>query len=427
MGIKTRLTILSFLQFFIWGSWLISIFGYLTSTLHFSPIQAGSVFTTFGIASLFMPALLGIVADKWINAEKIFGLTHLLGAVCLIFASFVKDPTVMFWVMLLNSMFYMPTIALSNSISYRLLVEQGIDVRKAFPPIRVWGTIGFIVALWIVDLTKLSATPFQFFLAAAGALALGLFSFTLPPCPPDKESAGKSVISSMGLDAFVLFKDSRMAVFFIFSLLIGAVLQVSNMYADSFIGSFGDNPANQGAFVVEHSKIIISFSQISETIFILTIPFFLRKYGIKMVMIFSMLAWVFRFGLFGLVEDPNSMPQVSLLFLSMIVYGMAFDFFNISGSLFVERETHPKIRASAQGLFMMMTNGFGTILGSTVSSYVIEQNTIGKTIIGKPIYDWTTIWFIFAAYALVLILFFALLFKYKHFPEEEMDALSTRH
>jgi NHS family xanthosine MFS transporter len=225
----------------------------------------------------------------------------------------------------------------------------------------------------------------------------------------------------MGLDAFVLFKNSRMAVFFIFSLLIGAVLQVSNMYAESFIGSFGDNPLNKGAFVVEHSKIIISFSQISETIFILTIPYFLKRFGIKMVMILSMLAWVLRFGLFGLVDDPHSMTQVSLLFMSMIVYGMAFDFFNISGSLFVERETHPKIRASAQGLFMMMTNGLGTILGSTVSSWIITKNTIGNTI------DWTTTWFIFAAYALVLVVFFALLFNYKHFPEEEMDGLSSRH
>jgi len=421
MGIKTRLTILSFLQFFIWGSWLISIFGYLTSTLHFTPIQAGSIFTTLGIASLFMPAILGIIADKWVNAERIFGMSHLIGAICLIAASFVKDPVMMFWVMLLNSMFYMPTIALSNSISYRLLVEEGVDVRKAFPPIRVWGTIGFIVALWIVDLTKLSATPFQFYLAATGAIALGVFSFTLPPCPPDKETSTKSLISSMGLDAFVLFKNSRMAVFFIFSLLIGAVLQVSNMYAESFIGSFGDNPLNKGAFVVEHSKIIISFSQISETIFILTIPYFLKRFGIKMVMILSMLAWVLRFGLFGLVEDPHSMTQVSLLFMSMIVYGMAFDFFNISGSLFVERETHPKIRASAQGLFMMMTNGLGTILGSTVSSWIITKNTIGNTI------DWTTTWFIFAAYALVLVVFFALLFNYKHFPEEEMDGLSSRH
>ena len=420
MNIRQRLTVLSFLQFFIWGSWLISIFGYLRG-IGFSPIDAGSIFTTFGIASLFMPAILGILADRYINAEKLFGIVHILGAGCLIAASFIKDPGIMFLVMLLNSMCYMPTIALSNSISYRLLVQNGMNVQKAFPPIRVWGTIGFIAALWTVDLLGLGSSPMQFYLAASAAVLLGLFSFTLPACLPERVNQSQSLASTLGLDAFVLFKKQRMAVFFIFSMLVGAVLQVSNMYADSFIGSLGENPVNADSCVLKHKGIIISISQISETLFILTIPFFLRQFGIKKVMMLSMLAWALRFGLFGMVEDPNKIGDVSLLLMSMVVYGMAFDFFNISGSLFVENETNPKIRASAQGLFMMMTNGFGTIIGSTLSSYVVDYNTIAN------IADWPTIWFIFAAYSVVLIVFFAILFKYNHIPEHERDALSIRH
>jgi NHS family xanthosine MFS transporter len=420
MNIRQRLTVLSFLQFFIWGSWLISSFGYLRG-IGFSPIDAASIFTTFGIASLFMPAILGIMADRYINAEKLFGIVHILGAGCLVAASFIKDPGIMFMVMLLNSMCYMPTIALSNSISYRLLVQNGMNVQIAFPPIRVWGTIGFIAALWTVDLLGLGSSPMQFYLAASAAILLGCFSFTLPACLPERVSQSQSLASTLGLDAFVLFKKQRMAVFFIFSMLVGAVLQVSNMYASSFIDSLGENPVNAGSFVVKHKGIIISISQISETLFILAIPFFLKQFGIKKVMLLSMLAWALRFGLFGMVEDPHKIGDVSLLLMSMLVYGMAFDFFNISGSLFVENETNPKIRASAQGLFMMMTNGFGTIIGSTLSSYVVDYNTIDN------IADWPTIWFIFAAYSVVLIVFFAILFKYNHIPEHERDALSVRH
>jgi NHS family xanthosine MFS transporter len=411
MNIKTRLTILSFLQFFIWGSWLISVFHYLTS-IGFKPFEAASVFTTFGIASLFMPALLGIIADRWINAEKLFSIAHFLGAICLISVAFIKSdsPSLLFGIMLINSMCYMPTIALSNTISYRILLENNLDVQKVFPPIRVWGTIGFICALWIVDLAGFSTSNFQFFMAAGAAICLSIFSLKLPACPPENKDTNKSFFNSLGLDAFVLFKRQKMAVFFIFSMLIGAVLQVSNMHADSFISSFGDNILHgtdySSSFVVNHSKIIISFSQISETLFILTIPFFLRKFGIKIVMIFSILAWVLRFGFFGLFQNPNSTVDVSFLFFSMIVYGMAFDFFNISGSLFVEKEVTGKIRASAQGLFMMMTNGLGTIIGSIGSAFVLKSNiisTIKDKNIDHILYDWSNIWVVFTLYSLIIL------------------------
>jgi NHS family xanthosine MFS transporter len=411
MNIKQRLTILSFLQFFIWGSWLISTGGYLFS-LKFTGIEIGSVFSTLGIASLIMPAILGIVADKWVNAEKLLGICHLVGAVCLIMVSFIKDPVIMFWVMLLNSMAYMPTISLNNAVSYKLLSQSGFDIQKTFPPIRVFGTIGFIVAMWFVDLTGFSKTNFQYYLAAASAIAMGIYSLNLPACPPVKTESKNTFMSKMGLDALVLLKQERMVVFFIFSMLLGAALQITNTFGGSFLSDFGNNDLFKDSFVVKHDLVMLSLSQISETLFILTIPYFLKKFGIKIVMVISIFAWILRFGFFG-IGDPDPNGGLVFLILSMIVYGMAFDFFNISGSLFVERETPSAIRSSAQGLFMMVTNGLGAIIGGIGSGWVVDYWT------ENGIKDWTSIWFSFAGYAVVLLIFFPLLFKYRHYPEDE--------
>ena len=411
MNIKQRLTILSFLQFFIWGSWLISTGGYLFS-IGFNGMQIGGVFSTLGIASLIMPAILGIVADKWVNAEKLLGICHLVGAVCLIMVSFIKDPVIMFWVMLLNSMAYMPTISLNNAVSYKLLSQSGFDIQKTFPPIRVFGTIGFIVAMWFVDLTGFSKTNFQYYLAAASAIAMGIYSLNLPACPPVKTESKNTFMSKMGLDALVLLKQERMVVFFIFSMLLGAALQITNTFGGSFLSDFGNNDLFKDSFVVKHDLVMLSLSQISETLFILTIPYFLKKFGIKIVMVISIFAWILRFGFFG-IGDPDPNGGLVFLILSMIVYGMAFDFFNISGSLFVERETPSAIRSSAQGLFMMVTNGLGAIIGGIGSGWVVDYWT------ENGIKDWTSIWFSFAGYAVVLLIFFPLLFKYRHYPEDE--------
>ena len=373
MSIKQKLTLLSFLQFFIWGSWLISTGGYLFS-LGFKGLEIGSVYSTLGIASLFMPALLGIVADKWMNAERVLGLSHLAGAVFLIIASFVKSPSLMFWVMLFNSMAYMPTISMNNTVSYKILQQSGYDVVKDFPPIRVWGTVGFIIAMWISDLSGFARTNMQFYTAAASAIAMGLFCFSLPACPPAKTEKSGSLSTALGLDAFQLLKRQKMFVFFLFSMLLGAALQITNTFGDSFLRDFGLNHEFENTFVVKHPLVMLSLSQISETLFILTIPFFLQRFGIKIVMILSMAAWVLRFGLFA-IGDPDPKGGLIYLILSMIVYGMAFDFFNISGSLFVEKETAPNIRASAQGMFMMVTNGIGAILGGLGSGWVVDYFT----------------------------------------------------
>jgi NHS family xanthosine MFS transporter len=413
MSIRTRLSILFFLQFFVWGAWLISTGSYLFS-IGFSGMQIGAVFSTLGISSLFMPAIGGVLADRWVNGEKLLGIFHMIGAACLITTGFVTDPNIMFWIMLLNSMAYMPTIALSNSVSYRILVNQGMNVQSDFPPIRVWGTVGFIIAMWLVDLTGLSSNANQYFMAAAAAIIMGVFSMNLPACPP-ATSGKSSIYQALGLDALVLFKQERMVVFFFFSMLMGAALQVTNTFGGSFLGDFSAEYPD--SFVVKHELLTLSLSQISETLFILTIPFFLKKFGIKIVMILSMLAWVLRFGFFGL---GNPGDGLFFLILSMIVYGMAFDFFNISGSLFVEKESPSSIRASAQGLFMMATNGFGAIIGSFGSGWLVDHFT------KNSVKDWSSIWFCMAGYAFLLVLFFPLMFKYRHFKEEEMDDIRKK-
>jgi MFS transporter, NHS family, xanthosine permease len=412
MNIKQRLIVMNFLQFFVWGSWLISLGGYLIVTLKFSGGVVGSIYGTMGLASLFMPALLGIVADRWVNAERVLGACHIAGAGLLLWASTITDSNMMYWVMLFNSMAYMPTIALNNTVSYNILEQKGFNVVKDFPPIRVWGTIGFIVAMWMVDLSGWAFSPLQLYISAASGIILGIYSFTMPACPPAKSAKKGSIISSLGLDAFVLFKRTRMAVFFLFAMLLGAALQITNTFGSSFLDSFKETYPD--AFGVKHPNILISISQISETLFILTIPFFLRKFGIKKVMLMSMLAWVLRFGLFGL-GDPGS--GLILLVLSMIVYGMAFDFFNISGSLFVEKEADVKIRASAQGLFMLMTNGIGAYLGGFFSGKVVDFFTKTDALTNEVISrNWQNIWFTFAGYALVLAIIFPFVFKYKHDP-----------
>ncbi len=406
MRIKNRLILMNFLQFFIWGAWLISIGNYLGGTLHFTGAQIGAVFSTLGIASLFMPALLGIVADKWLNAEKVLGLCHLFGAVILIWASTISDPNMFFWAMLLNSMVYMPTIALNNTVSYIILEKKGFDIVKDFPPIRVWGTIGFIAAMWIVDIFNWDATKIQLIFSAISAIVLGLYAFTLPSCPPVKSVKNKSILTSMGLDAFVLFKQKKMFIFFLFAMFLGAALQITNAFGSTFLESF--KPTFPDSFVVKHKLFTLSISQISESLFILAIPFFLKKFGIKKVMLMSMFAWVLRFGLFGL---GNPGTGIFFLLASMIIYGMAFDFFNISGSLFVENEAPINMRASAQGLFMFMTNGLGAMIGGYSAGLVVDYFTKNE------IRDWQSIWFTFAGYALVLAIIFPFVFNYKHDPK----------
>ncbi|CAI0858614.1 nucleoside permease [Serratia fonticola] len=419
MAIKTRLKVMIFLQFFIWGAWLVTLGSYMINTLHFSGAQVGMVYSSKGIAALIMPSLAGIIADRWIKTNRLYGLCHLLGAVALYYAAQVDQPMVMFWVMLFNAMVYMPTMALSNAISYFCLEKHGFDTVKDFPPVRVYGTVGFILAMWLISFSRIELSNMQLYLASAVSLLLAVYSLTLPNCPTNKVKRSQSWVSMLGLDAFVLFKQKRMAVFFLFAMLLGAALQITNTFGNPFLHDFSLNPLYQDSLSVRYPSVLLSLSQISEVFFILTIPFFLRRYGIKQVMLISMAAWTLRF-LFLAYGTPAGFGFL-LLLLSMIVYGCAFDFFNISGAIFVEKETDHRIRASAQGLFMTMVNGAGAYVGAIASGEVVDFFT------HNGVKDWQSIWLVFAAYTLVLGVIFALSFNYQHRPEEMNGDLQKAH
>ncbi len=412
---RIKLTILSFLEFFIWGSWLITVGAYWFQNRQWSGAEFGAIFSTMGLSAIFMPALAGIVADRYLNAERLLGLCHLIGAVVLFYLPQVNDPGQFYWVLLFYMLFYMPTISLANTVSYTVLVGAGKDIVKEFPPIRVWGTVGFIVAMWVVSLLRWETSALQFYVAASASVLLGLYAFTLPACPPKyAQTKSTSLTSLLGLQAFSLFRNYKMALFFLFAMLLGAALQLTNAYGDTFLHDFDKIEKYKNSVAVQYPAIIMSISQMSETLFILAIPFFLRRFGIKMVMLFSMVAWVFRFGLFA-YGDPGD--GLWMIILSCIVYGMAFDFFNISGSLFVDTQVSPSIRASAQGIFMMMSNGFGAWLGSTISGMVIQQYFTNS----DQSMNWREIWLSFAGYSLVVAVLFALLFRHRHTPNEEVS------
>lgn len=415
-AVKTRLAIMSFLIFTVWGAYLCSLGVYL-GNIGMGP-KIGSFFAVQGVVSLFMPALMGIIADQWIPAQKLLGICHLLCALFMAAAGYMGmtngTPSFnqLFWLYSAGVAFFMPSIALSNSVSYNALTRAGLDTVKAFPPIRVFGTVGFIISMWIVDLTGFKENYMQLFVSAAWGLVLGIYAFTLPDCPVSKVAKGSSLVDTLGLRAFVLFKQRKMAIFFIFSFLLGMCLQVTNGFAATFLGDFGNIPEYADTFAVKHNIILTSLSQVSETLCILLIPFFLKRFGIKTVMIISMLAWVLRFGLFG-AGDPGH--GVWLFILSMIVYGVAFDFFNISCSLYVDQETDEHIRSSAQGVFMMMANGFGATVGSLCAQVVVNHYAYRYDVTDPArMAGWSTCWYVFAGFALVVAILFTLLFRSSH-------------
>ena len=423
MNTKIRLTVLNFLEFAVWGAYLTSMGGYLASVGLGAYI--GYFYSIQGFVSIIMPALMGIVADRWMQAQKVLSLCHFLAGSAMIVASLYciqasdnVDFSTLFGLYSISVAFFMPTIALTNSVSYNALDKAGLDAVKTFPPIRVFGTVGFIVSMWIVDLSGWQTTSLQFLWSGILSVVLALYSLTMPKCETNANKSTGNIAQALGLEAFKLFKNYRMALFFVFSMLLGCCLQITNGYAGPFLQSFGINEIYQGTFGVEHSNILISLSQMSETLCILLIPFCLSRFGIKKVMLMSMLAWALRFGFFA-IGNPGD--GVWLLILSMIVYGIAFDFFNISGSLFVDKETDIRIRNSAQGVFMMMTNGFGASLGMIVAGWVMNMYTVnenGLMIDKAGTGGWQEAWTIFAVYALVVAIMFALLFRYKHVTEK---------
>ena len=408
---------MNFLQFAIWGAYLTCMGTYLHT--HGLGMKIGIFYSIQGIVSIFMPAILGIVADRWIQGQKVLGLSHLISGAAMICAGLyglsAGDAVQfgpLFALYTIGVAFYMPTIALSNSVAYNALELAGLDRVRHFPPIRVFGTIGFIISMWCVDLLGFQKTANQFVMSGSIGLLLGLYAFTLPKCRTNNDGKVTSIVDMFGLKAFTLFKQKKMAVFFIFSMLLGVSLQITNGFANPFLHSFGHIPEYADTFGVKHANMLISLSQISETLCILLIPFCLKRFGIKKVMLIAMFAWVLRFAFFGM---GNPGPGVWLFILSCIVYGVAFDFFNISGSLFVDQQTETSIRSSAQGLFMLMTNGIGATIGTFAAQAVLNRlvftpfkNHAGPHVVMQ---GWSTAWYIFAAYALVVAIAFFFMFK----------------
>ena len=408
-SLKIRLIVMNFLQFAVWGAYLTCMGRYLGNIGLSSEI--GWFYSMQGVVSIFMPAIIGIIADRWIPAQRLLGYCHLMAGLFMFGAAWYGYSNgentqfgPIFTLYALSVAFYMPTLALTNSVAYNALTKAGMDTVKDFPPIRVFGTIGFICTMWFVDLMGFQDNQNQFITSGILSIVLFLYTFTLPECPVNKSADKKSLVDAFGLRAFTLFKQKNMAIFFIFSMFLGVSLQITNGFANPFINSFGAIKEYADTFGVQHANILISLSQISETCCILLIPFFMKKFGIKKVMLISMFAWVLRFGFFGL-GNP-AWPGVLLFVLSCIVYGMAFDFFNISGSLYVEQNAAEDIRSSAQGLFMMMTNGFGATIGTLAAGAVVDATVYNAA---NP--SWPKAWYIFAAYAFVVGILFMILFK----------------
>ncbi|MDE6208032.1 MAG: nucleoside permease [Muribaculaceae bacterium] len=411
--LKVRLAVLVFLEFAVWGSYLTSMGAFLAREGLAG--QIGWFYAIQGVVSLFMPALVGIVADRWIPAQKMLCLCHFIAGGFMLAAG-VYGLTVspinfapLFILYTISVAFFMPTIGLANSVSYTALGKYGLDPVTHFPPVRVFGTVGFICAMLFVNFTGFQNTAMQLVCSGVLSFAMALYSLTMPKCPINK-GVSKSLSEALGLKAFALFKDKQMAIFFIFSMLLGVSLQITNGFANPFIQSFGSLPEYADTWGVNNANALISLSQMSETLCILLIPFFLRRFGIKVVMLMAMVAWVFRFGFFG-IGNPGS--GVWLFILSMIVYGIAFDFFNVSGSLYVDKKTTTEIRSSAQGLFMIMTNGIGATIGTLVAQAVIDKYVYSQPEGAAQIEGWSTSWLIFAGYAAVVAILFFFVFHDK--------------
>lgn len=415
--LKTRLVAMNFLEFAVWGSYLTSLGTYLSS--HGLGSDIGWFYAIQGIVSIFMPGLIGAIADRWIQAQRLLGLCHLIAGCFMIsasvyayFAGSQVEMLPLFCLYTLSVAFFMPTLALSNAVAFNALTKNNLDTIKAFPPIRVFGTIGFICMMLLVNFLHIQDQPYQLLLSGSISLILAVYAPSLPKCPVSTASDRKSLIETLGLDAFKLFKQRKMAIFFIFSMLLGVSLQITNGYANPFITSFSGIPEYADTFGANNANALISLSQISETCCILLIPFFMKRFGIKRVMMIAMLAWVFRFGLFGL---GNPGTGVWMFILSMIVYGVAFDFFNISGALFVDQNTNTGIRSSAQGLFMIMTNGIGATFGTLGAQEIVNHFVFVENITPQMQIDgWRTCWLIFAGYSLLVLIAFALTFKEHH-------------
>lgn len=403
MGIRTRieLSIMMFLQFFIWGAWAVTMGTYLNA-IGFKGTDIGSAYSTTAWAAILSPFFVGMVADRFFSAERVMGVLHLLGAALMYWATTITEPGKFFWVLLGYALCYMPTLALVNAIAFQQMKDPG----KEFPSIRVLGTLGWIVAGLIIGFMKIEPTVIPLKIAAGMSLLMGVYSFFLPNTPPKGKGKKVAVSDILGLDALSLMKDRSFAVFVICSLLICIPLSFYYNFTNMFLNESG----------VENAASKMTMGQMSEVVFMLVMPFFFARLGVKKMLLGGMLAWAARYLLFAF---GNSESLVFMFYLGILLHGICYDFFFVTGQIYVDREAPEQIRASAQGFIALITYGAGMVIGAKVSGLVVDKYAQFEIVDGieKAVaHQWTNIWIIPAIMAAVVIVFFAILFRDKPAP-----------
>ncbi len=378
------------LEYFIWGSWYVTMGTYMSEFLHASGVQIGAAYSALAIATMISPFFIGLVADRFFAAQRIMGVLHIVGGLLLYFATQIIDNTAFYWVIVFYSLLYMPTIALSNSIAFQQMTDPG----KQFPWIRVFGTLGWIVAGIMIGKLGIEKTAFTFQMAAIASVALGLFSFILPNTPPKGKSANASASSAIGADAFILFKDKPYLIFFIAAILVCIPLSFYYGFANLFLNEVGMNNAA--------GKMILG--QVSEAIFILAIPFLFNSIGVKKMLLLGMTAWILRYVFFAF---GNSDANLWMLYAGIILHGICYDFFFVTGYMYTEKKAGEKIKNAAQGLFTFATYGVGMFIGTWFSGFATDYYTT------DGVHQWKEIWFVPAFVAVAVLIYFILFFKEK--------------
>jgi nucleoside transporter len=396
-AVRGRLSLMMFLQFFVWGAWYVTTGTYLMQGLRFTGTQTGQAYSTVPWGAIVAPFLVGMIADRFFAAEKVLAAMHLAGAVLLYWVSTITEPGAFFWVLLLYALCFNPTLALVNAISF----NQMRSPEKQFPGIRVFGTIGWIVAGLIVGKLGLDATAIPLRLAAAASLALGLFAFALPHTPPKSLGHKVTVRDVLGLDALSLLKRRSFAVFVLGSLLICIPLQFYYSFTNPFLNEMG----------VVNAAAKQTMGQASEVLFMLVMPFFFVRLGVKKMLLVGMLAWAARYLLFAF---GNAQDLVLLYYLGIAVHGICYDFFFVTGQIYVDKTAPKAIQASAQGFITLVTYGVGMLIGAWASGPIVDLYARGATVAGASsavAHDWRAIWLWPAAMAVGIVLLFALFFR----------------